>query len=196
MRSGNNLSRIQQLRRQDILQAAIAVLITEGYAAASVDRIAQQADTSKSTVLYHFQSKKALLQAVIADLYATGGASIEEAVAAAPTYAEKLRTYIIYNLRYIAEHSAQVAAAQIILANAPDKSAIIQQSSIMQSSLSSLLAAGKEAGEFGDFDPDVAASALRSIIDTVAYRITLQPSFDVGYYAGEITQLFIRSLIK
>ena len=65
---GKELSRTGRARREDIIAAAIAVIGRDGYAVASIERIAQQAQTSKGTVLYHFGTKAAVCDAVVASL--------------------------------------------------------------------------------------------------------------------------------
>lgn len=53
-------------RREDILRAAKSVFFREGYALATIDRIAEQAGTTKRTVYDHFGSKEALFRETIA----------------------------------------------------------------------------------------------------------------------------------
>lgn len=52
-------------RRQEILEAAMAVLAEQGYHAASIDDIAQAAGVSKALIYEHFESKAALKAALI-----------------------------------------------------------------------------------------------------------------------------------
>ncbi|MDB5416745.1 MAG: transcriptional regulator [Phenylobacterium sp.] len=53
-------------RRQAILDAAKQVFFEEGYATASMDRIAARAGVTKRTVYAHFENKHALFAAVVA----------------------------------------------------------------------------------------------------------------------------------
>jgi AcrR family transcriptional regulator len=52
-------------RRQAILDAAKQVFFEEGYATASMDRIAARAGVTKRTVYAHFENKQALFAAVV-----------------------------------------------------------------------------------------------------------------------------------
>lgn len=54
-------------RRQALMEAAAAVFIRDGYAAASMDRVAQEAGMSKRTLYRLFPSKAALFEATIHD---------------------------------------------------------------------------------------------------------------------------------
>lgn len=66
-----------QAKRAAILKAAEQAFLEEGYQLASMDRVAERADTTKRTVYDHFGSKDALFFAVIA-------ASCRSIVAALP----------------------------------------------------------------------------------------------------------------
>lgn len=63
---GARLSAASQKRRRDILLAGKKVFFREGYQLASVDRIAEEAGTTKRTVYDRFGSKEALFSEVIA----------------------------------------------------------------------------------------------------------------------------------
>ncbi|MEP6480654.1 MAG: TetR/AcrR family transcriptional regulator [Rhodoglobus sp.] len=52
--------------QEDLRSIALAEFATAGYAATSLQRIAELAGLSKSSVLYHYSSKEALLEATIA----------------------------------------------------------------------------------------------------------------------------------
>lgn len=41
-----------------------------------------------------------------------------------------------------------------------------------------------------DFDPAVMAVAIRAVIDSVPYRLVLDPDLDVDHYAREIATIF------
>jgi AcrR family transcriptional regulator len=72
------------------------VLDTDGYAAASIERIAKAAAASKSTVLYHYKTKEAVALAVralvdAASFHFTGhpGLDVEHYIAEAARLFEK-----------------------------------------------------------------------------------------------------------
>jgi AcrR family transcriptional regulator len=180
------LTRTQLARRDDIIAAAIRVINRDGYAAASIDRIAAEAGVHKSTVLYHFKYKQAINDAVIGTIFEDGAAYTGPLVVAARSYREKLRAYITSNLRYIAEHVEQITAIHQIIQNVgvgPGKNPAVAP-------LEQLLASGQAAGEFGTFNPHIVAVAIRSIIDGSAFHIVSEPDLDINDYAVEIAQVF------
>ncbi|MDB9529883.1 TetR/AcrR family transcriptional regulator [Oscillatoria sp. CS-180] len=63
-----SLSEIRSEKAQAVLQGALQVFMVQGYAAASMDRIAAAAGVSKSTLYSHFQDKEGLFLALIQEL--------------------------------------------------------------------------------------------------------------------------------
>jgi AcrR family transcriptional regulator len=55
----------EQSTRERILDVALAAYGTEGYAATSLDALAEQLGVRKQTILYYFPSKQALFDAVV-----------------------------------------------------------------------------------------------------------------------------------
>ena len=183
--TGKSLTRTQRARREDILNAAIAVLDQEGVTAASVDRIAKEAGTSKGTVLYHFKTKEAVYQAVVEALFREGGAYMTERIMAQPTRRAMLREYLASNLRFIAANKKHVNAVHKIqegygTADHPDAAAPLTQ----------LLTSGQAAGEFGAFDAGVMALAIRAVVDGASYTFTAHPELDTEHGIREVVQIF------
>ncbi|MFF5290281.1 TetR/AcrR family transcriptional regulator [Paractinoplanes globisporus] len=186
MRSEKALTRTQQARRHDIVAAAITVLTGEGFASASIERIAREAGASKGTVLYHFKTKEAVHEAVVELLYANGAAYMTARIMAETTYRDRLRTYLSSNLRFIAENAAHVLAVQRILQNTT--AAIAVPSGV--DPLRDLLAAGQKSDEFGAFDPEVMSLAIRAVVDGAAHYFPAHPDLDVDHIIAEAQQIF------
>lgn len=58
-------SRIQEINRAAIEQAAVDVFSTDGYRGATIDRIAERAGMSKTNLLYYFPSKEDVYRTVL-----------------------------------------------------------------------------------------------------------------------------------
>jgi TetR/AcrR family transcriptional regulator len=58
------------------------------------------------------------------------------------------------------------------------------------SPLRQLLASGRQAGEFGSFDPEVMALAIRAIVDVASFYFTAHPDLDLDHYIDQVVQLF------
>ncbi|WP_433444916.1 TetR/AcrR family transcriptional regulator [Nonomuraea sp. CA-141351] len=186
------ISRTRRARREDLIAAAIRVISRDGYRAASLDRIAQEAGTSKGTALYHFSSKEELYGAVVTRLYEAGAAFMAERLRTASTPTEKLRAYLDSNLRFITLNPAHVGATQRILENSDAIQTI--QLDDAAAPLRRLLESGQDSGEFGVFDPEVTALSIRSVIDVAAFYFLRHPELDLDHYIGEAVALFLRSV--
>jgi AcrR family transcriptional regulator len=186
---GGALTRTQRARRQDIIAAAIEVLNTEGYSEASIDRIARAAGASKGTVLYHFKTKEAVNEAVVRLLYDNGAAYMAERLTTVGSHRDRLATYLRSNLRFIADNTAHVNAVHRILENrwsaiqVPDGVAALRQ----------LLESGQRHGEFGTFDAEVMARAIRAFVDATSFYFTAAPDVDVEHYTTEAIHLFVKA---
>lgn len=68
---GRPRTRIQKKNREAILNAALEVFSAEGFAGATLDRIAAQAGLSKPNLLYYFASKEAIYLELLGGLMET-----------------------------------------------------------------------------------------------------------------------------
>lgn len=185
-------SRTRRARREDLIAAAIQVISQDGYPAASLERIAREAGTSKGTALYHFASKEELYQAVVTTLFENGAAFMAERLRTAETPTEKLRTYLETNLRFITLNPAHVGATQRIVENS-DTVQVLQLDDAA-APLRRLLESGQASGEFAAFDPQITALSIRAIIDGAAFYFLAHPELDLEHYISEIVALFLRSV--
>ena len=182
----SNFTRTQRARRDDIVRAAIVVLDRDGFGAASIDRIAAEAGTSKGTVLYHFKTKEALYESVVAALYEAGAAYMTERIMAAPGFLPKLHAYLTSNLQFIADNAAHVRAVHRIIQG----TGVQVEDPTAVSGLRTLLASGQAAGEFGTFDPEVMALAIRALVDGASFHFTEHAGLDIAHYIDEAVRLF------
>lgn len=96
-------SRIQKLKRKAILDAALEVFAAEGYRGASVERIAERADMSKTNLLYYFPSKEDVYREVL-EQTVEGWLEPFEAISPDGEPVEELRRYITAKLDMSAEN--------------------------------------------------------------------------------------------
>lgn len=94
------------LRRQEIVQAAIKIFSRLGFEAARADDIAQAAKMAKGTLYLYFRSKEAIYSAAIAHAIAELQAQSTESIAAAIGFHEKLHAAIAIRLQFWTEHEA------------------------------------------------------------------------------------------
>lgn len=182
-------------RRAQFVAAAIDTIAEDGYAHASLGRIAGRVGVSKGVISYHFAGKEELVQEVIADIAARGGAFIYDRAMTLPTAAGRLRAWIESALAYMAAYRTDTVAFYEITAgsrgDASVSPVVAELTSGVTAALQELLAGGQASGEFrADFDPQAVATALLAVTDAVAPRMARDPDFDVARYGREIAGLF------
>ena len=183
------LTRIQQIRRQDIIDAAARTINRDGYAAASIMTIAKAAGVSKGTIMYHFASKEELIAAIVGTVYADGAAYMKPRIDAAATMAGKLQAYITSNIEYLAYHAEQIAAVHQIMLNTP----LVDYGGNAVDLLELLFRKGQAAGEFCEFDARTMAVSLRFVIDGSSFYLLENPTIDPHAYAASLCQMFSRA---
>jgi TetR/AcrR family transcriptional repressor of bet genes len=84
------VTRIRDLRRQELLAAAFAVMKRNGLPATTIDKIAQEAGYSKGVVLHYFENKDALIYEAVRQVYDQHRKEIAERLHAAKTPSERI----------------------------------------------------------------------------------------------------------
>lgn len=91
----------------DLRTIALSEFASAGYAGTSLHRVAELAGVSKSSVLYHFSSKEALLEAAIGPAIEQMSA-ILETMATQPLTAESRDEFIVAFVDFLLEHRLEV----------------------------------------------------------------------------------------
>lgn len=104
-----------------ILQAAIASLAELGYAGTTMSGIAERIGVSRAALIYHFNSKNALMAAVIDAIYDEMGAMFRAAAHPALTPAERMLAVLDASFHFTTSNS-QMAQVELLLAARRDAS--------------------------------------------------------------------------
>lgn len=91
---------LMEFRTSEILQAARTVFATHGYAAATVDEIAETAGIAKGTVYLYFSSKQDLFLAALREGVIQLHADALREIESAQTARDKIRAFIHARLAY------------------------------------------------------------------------------------------------
>lgn len=92
---------------EDLRTIALTEFATAGYAASSLHRIAELAGLSKSSVLYHYSSKDALLEATVAPAIERLS-EILETMATRPVTKASRKAFILDFVDFLLEHRLEV----------------------------------------------------------------------------------------
>lgn len=187
---------IENARRQQIVAAAIDTIAEVGFAQASLARIAERIGVSKGVISYHFAGKDDLIRQVVTEIVEAGRAFILPRILAQSTGPATLRAYIESNLAFMRGHRNSMVAIVDIARNGGvttggrqrvDGRDIDVATRLLEELLARLQS---EGGLRSDFDPRVMAVAIRAAIDSVPYRLVLDPDLDIDHYAREIAAIF------
>lgn len=180
---------IEQARRLQVVEAAIAVIAEVGLASASSARIARAAGVSPALINYHFGSREALLREVLT----VADARMDRAMSGGPSepasYAEALRRIVVGYVQQCVTHPAEMAAAQAIRDthgptddDGPDE-------------MIAFLTEAQREGEFGPFDPAVFTQTLFAAMVAVPRQLLDRSPAECVALAEELASLFIRSAV-
>jgi len=183
---------VSSARRAQIVAAAIDTVAEDGYANASLARIAVRLDISKGVISYHFAGKDDLVAEIVSQVLRQARAYMQPRIEAQTTGPEMLRAYIESNLEFIRDNPNQLRAVVEIVraAYAGAKSPITGNRDRAVPILADMLARFQASGDFRpDFDPNAMAMAVRAVIDVAPSRL-IHPDFDIDRYAREAVTLF------
>ncbi len=180
---------VEAARRAQIVDSAIEVVAAAGYAKASLAEIARHAGISRGLISYHFSGKPELIGEVLATVFTDVAAHIGPRVEAQTTAAGQLRAYIEANLAYMDRHRSRIAALVEIISGGGLGVDPAQAEEDGLGPVVELFRRGQAAGEFRSFDPYVMARALRSVIDSMAPRLS-DSGLNLPAAARELTTLF------
>jgi AcrR family transcriptional regulator len=191
---------IEEARRRQIIDAAVETVANLGYAQASLSRIAQHAQISKSVISYHFAGKDDLLEQVVTQIYDDSWTFIEARLEAEDTASGKLRAYIRCNLDYLSAHRSRALAVGDIVRShrAPDgtpRFAATTDESVVDL-LTEILRQGLADGEFRDLDPRVVAVTVGQALIGVLGLWVMDPAVDLAACTTELITLFDRATRK
>jgi AcrR family transcriptional regulator len=166
-------------RREQMLQAALEVMAERGYPETRIADVAERAGTSPALVIYYFKTKDQLLTEAIRfaedNWYATGTSRM----AAIPTAAGRLAELVAMSCLPEADAEPQSSWALWLdlwaqSVRHPEVAGVRQKfDERWRETITSLVLAGQEAGEFGPVDPADFAVVLSALLDGLAVQIAL-----------------------
>jgi len=184
-------------RREQMLQAALEVMGERGYPETRIADVAERAGTSPALVIYYFKTKDQLLTEAIRysedNWYAAGISRM----AAIPTAAGQLEELVAMSC--LPEADADPASswglwldlwAQAV--RHAEVAGVRQKfDERWRETISSLVLAGQEAGEFGPVDPADFAISLSALLDGLAVQIALGDTVVSPHRAFELSMRFV-----
>lgn len=176
------------------MACAIEVIAEEGFAQASLSRIAQRAGIAKSVVLYHFSNKNELVEQVLMAVSTASAEVLPARLAAEHTARDKLRVLIETLVGFIDSHRTHSLAGLEtwnMTRSLPGRNRLTANAG--PDGIEQLFIEGQRNGEFGEFDPHVLAIMVRQAIDAASLEAAINPTVDLTAFAAELVAMFDRA---
>jgi AcrR family transcriptional regulator len=187
-------------RRDQMLRAAIDVIEERGFPETRIADVAARAGTSPALVIYYFKTKDQLLTEALRyaeDYWYEQG---KRRMAAIPTAAGRLEELVAMSCLPEAD-SREPAGSWLLWLDLWAQSVRLPEVAIVREkfderwrqTITELVLAGQEAGEFGPVSAEDFALTLSALLDGLAIQIALDdPSVDAGR-AFELSMRFAAS---
>jgi AcrR family transcriptional regulator len=181
--------------RQLLLQAATKEFAREGYAGANVNRISRAAGFAKGTIYNYFDSKRALMLALIDEIARAHFDSISEHVAQKDDPACRLERFFEAGFAWVMDNLDQ-ARVMITTLNGPDAEFKLHMFQAYQPMFelvgSDIIAVGVERGIFRQVEPVAEARLLMTIYLGVCSQLNEQGK--PWFSPDEVTELLLDGL--
>jgi TetR/AcrR family fatty acid metabolism transcriptional regulator len=188
---------IEEARRAQIIECAIDTIAEQGFAQASLSRIAGRAGISPGVISYYFAGKDALIAEVVARVFQKGAEFIGPRVNARETARQALRTFVEASVAYVAAYPNYTRAVMNIMrAGRADGGELLYHASLegpRRDGFTSILEWGQRTGEFRAFPVSVMVMILIEAVDAVPPLLAETPDLDLAAYALELGELFDRA---
>ncbi|GAB2505418.1 TetR/AcrR family transcriptional regulator [Nocardiopsis aegyptia] len=185
----------ERARRQQLVAVTIDLVAAHGYAACSLQRIADAAGLTKGAVIYHFASKNAVIRAAYDAVIEALTERVGAAVTLAPGPAAAVDAYVGSTIGHMAEHPTHVRVLTEALTPAVDTGVDEDPASPERRQvLADLVAAAVSAGEYrADLDAVTLAVILNGAIDAVVAQTLADPGYDLTAATAAVLDMLHRT---
>jgi AcrR family transcriptional regulator len=189
-------------RREQMLRAALEVIVENGFPNTRIADVAERAGTSPALVIYYFKTKDQLLTEAIRfseDTWYENGMS---RLAAIDTAAARLEELVAMSCLPGADYEPDAPNTSWLLwldlwaqaARHPEVGGVRQKfDERWRDTIASLVTQGQETGEFGPVDRADFAAMMSSLLDGFAIQIALEDSTVSPGRAFELSMRFAAS---
>ena len=188
-------------RREQMLRAALEVIVERGYPDTRIQDVAERAGTSPALVIYYFKTKDQLLTEAMRFSEDTWYEDGMRRIVAIGTAAGRLEELVALCCQPEADDPDAPSASWLLWVDLWAQAARnTEVASVRQKfderwrdTIASLVTQGQEAGEFGPVDPADFAVTMSSLLDGFAIQIALEdPTVGPGR-AFELSMRFAAS---
>lgn len=171
---------ITAIRRQQMVQAAVAVMAAKGWSETSIDEVTKAAGVSRGLVSYHFKDKTDLLSAVLASCRAAFNEAVSAASGVTDDEPERLRLVVRAALHQIRENPVNYQVFLHFAANAGTHPELGEQIRTLYSEYRAVIARGIAVGQHHgvyrtELDPMATAAQIAGAIMGLALQWLTDP---------------------
>jgi len=182
--------------REAIMEATYRALCEHGYAALTMQDIADEFDRSKSSLHYHYDTKEELLVAFIDHLLADFAKRVERSERAPPE--ERLAAFVdwfVFGPNEADRERFHVALLEL-RAQGPFNDAYREQlrrsNELLVGTVAEIIAEGIETGAFVETDPEATATLIVAALDGARTR---QITLEDPTYTDRVQEMLVERVI-
>lgn len=192
------------LTRDAVLKAALPVFSAKGYAATTLEDVAQAAGVTRGAIYWHFKNKADLYATLLDGIAAAAGAVARDAVAEGGDPARMLRRIFVRQLTAIESDRRLQSLVALSLGKTeqvPELAARrrkqIRVGKATLAELTALMAEGIRAGAFrSDLDPADAARAFLALQNgTIQLWLMTQRGFSLSASAEGLADILLNGIV-
>jgi len=184
-------------RREQMLRAAIAVIEERGFPETRIADVAARAGTSPALVIYYFKTKDQLLTEALRyaeDAWYEAGT---QRMAGITSAARRLEELVAMN--FLEELEGEATSSWLLWLDLwaqsvrlPEVATVRQKfDERWRETISSVVLAGQEAGEFGPVDAEDFAVTLSALLDGLAIQVAVREPTVTATRAFELSMRFV-----
>ena len=191
-------------KREEIMQAAVAVFARTGYHRAKIKDIADEAGVGKGTVYEYFRSKEDLFLEMCEYMFGQYVLNQKQALDAIPDSEQQIRTLISSSIEQAAMWTGMIYLyidmwAEMDRKNEEDELRRIMARILkyMTDMLSEYIREGQARGSFKDFNPDLVAHIVLAALDGLMFQLLINKNmFDLEAMGDTLAGVLLEGLRK
>jgi AcrR family transcriptional regulator len=188
---------IEQARRRQIVDAAVATVAEQGFGAASLAAIARTAGVSKGVISYHFSGKEELMEACVERVY-TGIAERIVPKLEGLAALDMIREHILAVAHDGMTHRNEILAVGEIVTHLRTKDGslryTVRDNEGLYGGLEYMYAAAVEEGVAREFDHRVMAVTVQASLDAMFGYWAARPEHDLMAHAEQLADLVVAAV--
>lgn len=186
-------------RRAQILRAARAIFIEQGYLAARVEDVARRANLSKGAVYFYFESKRAIFDALVDEEHAITVSFLEEAEKDQRPAEVKLVELGVKYLNYFAGLKTPprffLLMSEMAIRDEDTRRRVNAIHDRFVQRIAQVVAQGIAEGVFAPYDPLAVGMMLKALIDGLAGQSAVGVRPDVERLSSDGLRLILKGLL-